>query len=286
MIDRDIWRDILFMNICTDTRGNNPKAIAMLLKADIETQKLERGSRLLSLRKLAGKYDASYFTMHRAVNMLCEEGILSSRHGSGVYVNQQDVLSSESQTKVKKKMISIVFCGAGKYVVEQGVQYTRLLHGIEKEAAKQGMDVVMTTFRNADEFIETGIYNTASGFLLVGDDTDSLESIFKGKSAVQVMGSDKKWGDHISYDNKTIGILAANYFASRGYKQLVCINVHKRDGDERCRMFKEHAEYLGANVVYFNNPNALIKTDVEQHIEFNFLKECVDKIENASPRPQ
>jgi DNA-binding LacI/PurR family transcriptional regulator len=183
-------------------------------------------------------------------------------------------------------MISIVFCGAGKYVVEQGAQYTRLLHGIEKEAAKQGMDVVMTTFRNADEFIETDTYNSVSGFLLVGDDTDSLENIFKGKSAVQVMGSDKKWGDHISYDNKTIGILAANYFASRHYKQLVCINVHKHDGDERCRMFKEHSEYLGVNVVYFNNPNALIKTDVEQHIEFDFLKECVDKIENTSPRPQ
>jgi DNA-binding LacI/PurR family transcriptional regulator len=147
------------------------------------------------------------------------------------------------------------------------------------------MDVVMTTFKNTDEFIETGIYNDASGFLLVGNETDSLEHIFKGKPAIQMMGSDKKWGDHISYDNKTIGIIAASYFVSRGYKHLVCINVQKHDGDERCRMFKDHAEHLGAKVMYFNNPDALIKTYLEQHIEFGFLKDCVNQIENAEPRP-
>ena len=254
------------------------EAIAKKLEADIKSQELTDGDRLMPVRQLTHKYETSYLTMRKAIKLLSDRGILSSRQGSGVYVTSENTRQS---TSLRKK-ISVVFCGSEKHIIT-GRFYSNLLYGIEKEAPRCDAEIAVSMLRDPREFVERDACSRSDGFLVVGEDVPGLADVLKGKPTVWMMGSEKKWGDHISYDNRLVGVFAAEELVAAGKKNMMCINVDAVTGDERCHAFKEHAESLGANVLYLNHPEALIITESEQHIDFDALSGWVDQIEGALP---
>ena len=273
------------MSVCSNLYGGTVEEVAVRLKRDIQIRGLRGGSKLLPLRKLAEQYEVSYLIVQKAVKLLCGEGFLSSRQGSGVFVSEQDTDTFSSlPVESDKKVIAVTFCGMEKYVLAMPV-YNRLLHGIEKEAARQGFEIVISLLREPEAFCKTETYSKSHGFLLIGNNSNHLASCFKGKSVVCVMGANKKWGDHVTYGNRNVGVLAADELVARGHKYLVSINAHEGHGEERCRAFNEHARGLGAEVLYLNNPAALVNSRFEQHIEFSALDEWVHQIMDAQPRP-
>lgn len=273
------------MSLCVNLHGGAVGDAAVRLKRDIQVQGLQNGSKLLPLRKLAEQYEVSYLIMQKAVKLLCEEGFLVTRQGAGVFVKESSGdLSFSSPSESQQKILAITFCGIEKYVLAMPV-YSRLVHGIEKEAARQGFEIVISLLRDPEAFCKTEIYRKSYGFLLVGGNSDSFAPIFKDKKVVCVMGTDKKWGDHVSYGNRAVGVLAADELVARGHRHLVSMNVHSGHGEERCRAFNEHARGLGAEVLYLDCPEALVEGPFEQHIEFSVLEEWVEQIMNTQPRP-
>lgn len=259
--------------------GSCVEAVARKLEADIASQGLEDGARLMPLRRLAGKYETSYPTMRKAINLLSDRGLLSSRQGSGVYVMDHQ---NPQQDPFRQKL-AVVYCGFEEHVAA-GRFYTSLLYGIEKETIGGDVEIAVSILRDPEEFMKRDAYSNSDGFLIVGEDIPGLSKILKDKPSVWMMGSRKDWGDHVSYDNRLVGVFAAEELVAAGRKNLACINVDAVNGDERCRAFKEHAESLGADVFYLNQPEALIKTRQEQHIDFNALSSWVDRIENELPK--
>jgi len=273
------------MSICLNLHGGAVEDVAVRLKRDLQVRELRRGAKLLPLRKLAEQYEVSYLIMQKAVKLLCEDGFLATRQGAGVFVKELNRdISFSSQKKPQQKVISITFCGIEKHVLAMPV-YSRLMHGIEKEATRQGLEIVISLLRDPEVFRKTETYRTSHGFLLVGGNTDSLAPIFEDKKVVCVMGTGKKWGDHVTYGNRNVGVLAADELVARGHKHLVSINVHAGHGEERCRAFNEHACGLGADVLYLDCPEALVEGRFEQHIEFDVLEEWVRRIMDTAPRP-
>lgn len=252
------------------------EAVSKRLETDIKSQELADGTKLMPVRQLASKYKTSYLTMRKAINLLSNKGLLSSRQGSGVYVTISDKRTQQQQK------ISVVFCGFEAYVASAHF-YTSLLCGVEREAAGGNAEIAAFFLGDIKEFVSRDIYSDTDGFLLVGTDVPGLADALKGKPVVWMMGGSKAWGDHISYDNRLAGVFAAEELIAAGRKNLMCINIHPEMGDERCRAFKEHAESLGAKVSYINNPEALVMTRREQHIDFNALSSWVDRIENELP---
>lgn len=273
------------MSLYSSLHGSAVEEVATRLKRDVQIQGLQSGAKLLPLRKLSEQYEVSYLIMQKAVKLLCGEGFLSARQGAGVFIKEPDGGTAPSfEMNVQKKVISITFCSMEKYILAMPV-YSRLLHGIEKEAARQGFEIVISLLRDSEAFCKTETYRKSDGFLLIGNNTDYLEPIFTDKRVVCVMGSEKKWGDHVSYGNRKVGIIAVDELVARGHKHLVSINIHTGHGEERCRAFNEHAHGLGAEVLYLNSPEALMQGHFEQHIESDVLKEWVDRITEAHPRP-
>ena len=269
------------MAVCESPKAgcDYAEAIARRLETDIESQGLAVGEKLMPVRQLAVKYETSYLTMRRAINLLAEKGILSSRQGSGVYVTDGENLLQSSQSRQK---LTVVYCGFEEYMAA-GRLYSELLYGIEKEAGECGAEIAVSLLRDPLEFVKRDAYSGSDGFLIVGEDMAGLREILTDKPVVWMMGGRKGWGDHISYDNRLVGVFAAEELIAAGRKNLVCINVDELNGNERCLAFKEHAESLGAKVLYLNNPEALIKTRQEQHIDFDALSGWVDRIESELP---
>ena len=74
------------MAITAENKGLSVEAVAKRVEQDIAELRLEKGTRLQSLRELAVKYDASYITIRKAVDILCKQGLLYSKRGAGVYI--------------------------------------------------------------------------------------------------------------------------------------------------------------------------------------------------------
>lgn len=262
-----------------------PEVVASKLEKDVSSQKLAKGTRLLPLRLMAEKYNTSYLTMRKAVNALCDKGVLSSRHGAGVFVASDKIRSNKESGKAKTKTFAAVFCGMQKYVTSHRI-YSRLLNGIEQIADQKDYELVISLLRDAESFRQTTTFENSAGFFMIGDDKlANLKSVFKDKPAVWLMGTSKSWGDCITYDNKAIGNLAAERLVKKGHDRLAYLNVDKPVGSERCQAFAEKAVQLGAKVDCYDNPNALVKSESEEHVDSDILRSWLTQINNSKPRP-
>lgn len=64
------------------------RRIAEELRRQIESGELRSGAKLLSERALAEKYGAARNTAREAIRLLAEQGLVTAKHGSGVYVRE------------------------------------------------------------------------------------------------------------------------------------------------------------------------------------------------------
>ncbi len=271
------------MNLVLESTINPVDEIVRKLRNEIASLDLAPGTRLQPLRELAARYDTSYTTMHKAINHLSNEGLLNTRRGAGIYVNGETADETEDPS-LKNRTVAMLFSGMEQHVTTTPV-YSRVLYGIEKEADNLGFDVIISMLKRVDEFSKTDAYNNPAGFLILGDDLKGMHSLFTGKPVVWVMGADKQWGDQISYNNKSVGELAAKTLISRGHKNLAYINVDPVIGRQRCETFRMYAQIQGCNVAVYDNPDALITNRFEQHIDQEVMNRWVDEIIGSNPMP-
>jgi DNA-binding LacI/PurR family transcriptional regulator len=271
------------MTLVLENNTYSAEAIARRIKEDICSLGLEPGTRLQPLRELTVRYGTSYMIMRKAINILCDEGLLSSRRGAGIYVCDER-LYDYSEADVTDKTIAMLFFGIEQHVTTSPT-YSRLLYGIEKEAEVQGYNVIISLLKKPENFHQGKIYDSSRGFLALGDDLPGMRNLFEDKPLVWVMGADKKWGDQVSYNNKSVGELAAKTLIERGHKHLASINVDNAVGTQRCESFRLHATVNGAIVDVYDDPSALICTRFEQHIDQEKMARWVETILKSKPMP-
>ncbi|MFC8170321.1 GntR family transcriptional regulator, partial [Streptomyces sp. NPDC057293] len=64
------------------------RRIADALRASIERGELEAGQKLPSERALAEQYGAARNTAREAIRVLAEQGLVTAKHGRGVFVRE------------------------------------------------------------------------------------------------------------------------------------------------------------------------------------------------------
>lgn len=271
------------MNLVLENTINPVDEIVRKLRQEISSLDLQPGTRLQPLRELAVRYDTSYITMRKAINQLTNEGLLNARRGAGIYVNGESA-DETRDADLKNRNLTMLFCGMEQHVTTTPV-YSRVLYGIEKEADNLGFDVIISMMKRVEDFSKTDSYKNSAGFLVLGDDITGMRELFNGKPVVWVMGGDKQWGDQISYNNKSVGEIAAKKLVSRGHKNLAYINVDPVIGRQRCETFRVYAELAGCSVTAYENPSALITNRFEQHIDQEIMNAWVDEIISSSPMP-
>lgn len=271
------------MTLVLENNTSSAESIAKRLRDDICGLGLEPGTRLQPLRELAVRYDTSYITARKAINILCRQGLLDSRRGAGIYVRKDEYERTDNAI-VANKTIAMLFCGLEQHVITNSI-YSRLLYGVEKEADLQGFNVVISLLKSLDSFHKNEIFSSSAGFLALGTDIAGLQSLFAGKVFVWVMGADKAWGDQVSYNNKSVGELAAKTLLLRGHKHLATVNVDPLVGRQRCDTFSLYASQGGATVDVYDDTSAFIKTRFEEHIDQSVMHKWVDQMVCSDPMP-
>ncbi|MFI4910187.1 MAG: GntR family transcriptional regulator [Sedimentisphaeraceae bacterium JB056] len=271
------------MAIVAENKGLSIEAVAKKIELDIKELKLEKGARLQPLRELAVKYDTSYITIRKAIDILCKQGLLYSRRGAGVYVNSSfdysDEITKEGLT------LSLLFCGIKRHIASSSA-YSRLIYGMEKEADIAGCNFFMSFLRDSAEIEENDICSNSDGFLMLGDDrTPNLKQFVGRKPAVWVMGPDKRWGDHFTYNNISIGTIAAKYAIEAGFNSYANINVDPIVGSERYNVFNGYIKSNGYTATSIEGYDALILGEFEQHLDYDLVKRWVDDIVDNSQLP-
>ena len=259
------------------------EVISEKLKEDITQMELEPGSKLQPIRVLVNKYDTSYLTMRKAIHYLCDEGLLVSKRGSGIYISNLTNQADDEFDEKRQKTIAMVFCGLDRSAI--GSLYTKLLHSVEDEARRLGFDVVISFLRSVENFRNTTVYNSSDAFVLIGnDELDGVRELFDDKKFIWVMGSSRSWCDSVTYDNKMIGRVVAEEFVKKGHKNLAYVNIDSVVGSERCTTFRIYAKELGANVVAFEDfdvmTNGRFKTEIDQQA----INEWAKRIANSNPK--
>ncbi len=254
--------------------------IAEKLRREIVSLELAPGTRLQPLRELAVRYETSYIIMRKAINRLSNEGLLSSRRGAGIYINGSLEQSGRQNDEVLT--LSLLFCGIKRHIAASST-YSRLIYGMEKEADIAGCNFLMSFLRTA---CDNEIRNNSDGFLMLGDDSaPDLQKFIGTKPSAWVMGVNKRWGDHITYNNISVGTLAANYALNGSFKSYISLDVDPIVGTERHKTFVNCINAAGKDVLAFQDYKALLISESEQHIDPDILSLWIDKVAKQAQLP-
>jgi len=112
---------------------------------------------------------------------------------------------------------------------------------------------------------------------------------------VQTMGVVQRrlpW-DHVTYDNETIGELAAKYLLDRGHRHLAMLatdgSAEARPGSDlkagRCGSFRSHVEAAGRTLLLTWDEPLLRVTPTHQEPVRDTLERIIDQLLAARPRP-
>jgi len=182
--------------------------------------KIRRGDyvgMLPGVQQLARDFDVNFMTVNKAVNMLVDENLLYRIPNKGTFVR-------------RTYRVALVFLSR-KDGRNQGrlTVYDDLIHGVEEALNEKKLTMV---FKNIDPETELlslkNMKNESDGVILLGDLNPRLDKTLDDFPAVRVMGAadDNDNRDHVTFNNYSIGRLAAEHMRRKGHSEcaFVCSN--------------------------------------------------------------
>lgn len=131
------------------------------LKKELFFGKYDVGSRFFSIRDLRAKYDVNAETVRGAIDRLVEDGFVTSRPMSGIYVN------SAKKRRSGVSMGNIWFCqltGERSYPF-----YSNILAALQRHAALLGMNVIVNHGTDISDLERWFKPETGDGLVITGD---------------------------------------------------------------------------------------------------------------------
>ena len=262
--------------------------VAEHLRRKISSDCVSEGMRLPAISEMMKEWNIAYPTIKTSLEILENEGLIRSEAGRGrgaVIINKlNNHNSGENSTEISSKTLSMIFCGLEKHITMTPI-YSRLLYGLERGAEEMGYDVVISSLKDPQNFQNNKIYTHSAGFVALGSDFTGMRQLFEGKPFVWVMGRDKNWADHLTYNNLSVGILAAEYALKSGFRSFASFDIDPLVGAERHKTFVNNLKIANKTVIEFRDYNALIVGKFEQHIDLDIIEGWVGKVIEKSKPP-
>lgn len=176
---------------------------------------------LPGVQKLASDFDVNFMTVNKAINMLVDENLLYRIPNKGTFVR-----------RTYRIALIFLFNKEGRNQQRHTV-YDDLIHGVEE--ALNEKDITMV-FKNIDPESELSsfknIKNDSDGVILLGDlKSQEIKEIAADFPVVRVMSAinDSDNLDHVTFNNYSIGQIAAEYMLRKDHRNcaFVCSNDRK-----------------------------------------------------------
>lgn len=194
---------------------------------------------LPGVQQLALEFDVNFMTVNKAVNMLAAENLLYRIPNKGTFVKRNYraalvfLFAKESRNQRRKTV------------------YDDLIHGVEEGLNERNITMI---FKNIDPDSETSALESlkkeSDGIMLLGDVVPRSGGIIDGFPLVRVMGAvdEDDTLDHVTFNNHSIGRLAAEHLLRKGHRICAFACSGKRQLFlDRGKAFQETLAKAGVN---------------------------------------
>lgn len=168
--------------------------------------------------------------------------------------------------------------------------YMSVVQGIEQAVNAAGKTFVLRHVLPDQVAAGPSLHASVDGAIIFGQqESDELALEMAGVPCVQVMGpilrQDRRC-DHITYDDRQVGVLAADYLLAREHHRLALIGHHDTASDStRGKAFLERIQQAGlAATDHWRDPLFQETSDVQQIHRENLI-DLVDEMLALSPQP-
>lgn len=113
-----------------------------------------------------------------------------------------------------------------------------IIPGLNKVFEKQNRIMIVKPITNNDEIIPKKLMQNIDGIVFSNITNPKLLNVISKKPCVKVFGNNASYNfDHVTYDHNEVGILAADYFVSKGLKTVGVIKLRANNTSSVCAEF-------------------------------------------------
>ncbi len=202
--------DCVMVNVDMPKNSKIVKKYPRVLNAlRLKVRRGHYGGMLPGVQVLAREFDVNFMTVNKAVNMLVDENLLYRIPNKGTFVR-------------RTYRIALVFLFKKESRNQRRLTvYDDIIHGAEEALNEKKMTMV---FKNIDPESELpslkNIKNESDGVIILGAMTPRIKKAIDDFPAVRVMGAvdENDICDHVTFNNHSIGRLAAEHMLRKGHK--------------------------------------------------------------------
>ncbi|MFA6291377.1 MAG: LacI family DNA-binding transcriptional regulator [Victivallales bacterium] len=187
-----------------------------------------------------------------------------------------------SLKKDKHLNIALLFAGITGAVFNEPV-YMDVINGVKSALFKNGSYLSLCSSELNRDSVGNVIPPGSDGVLVFGAPARKMLSELRRFPCVQLMGridEDESW-DHVTYNNSSVGRLAADYLISRGFMNCAFIGDKRESGSlsgERGAAFADAMAKAGGKTRFFSADNIIIKTAEKHEIEHEVVRKVFEEI--------
>ena len=167
--------------------------------------------------------------------------------------------------------------------------YLALLHAVESALAAQNQVMVLRHLPDPEAGGAEILPQKVDGVLVFGrPDVPKFARAVQGLPCVRLMGAVEPdaWYDHVTYDNRLIGRLAARYLGDGGHRQVAHISFHRTDfWAERGAVFGEEMRGAGGSVLELIDESMMRVSETVHTVDRQRMGLLVDQLLTAEPKP-
>ncbi|MFA6293339.1 MAG: GntR family transcriptional regulator [Victivallales bacterium] len=172
------------------------------------------GGMLPGVQQLARDFDVNFMTVNKAVNMLVDENLLYRIPNKGTFVRRTFRIA-----------LVFLFKKDSRNQRRQTV-YDDLIHGVEEALNEKNMTMVFKNIDPESELLSLkNMKNESDGLILLGAVSPKVNKTLGDFPVVRVMGAvdESDTRDHVTYNNHSIGRLAAEHMLRKGFKECAFV---------------------------------------------------------------
>lgn len=195
---------------------------------------------------------------------------------------------SQAGSARRSNRIALLAAGPSRAALNAPV-YIDVLHGVEAALGEAGKVMVLRHLPPGEAGPRELFPQKVDGVLLFGQpSSDRLIRRLRELPCVQMMGAIEPEGfwDHVSYQGRRVGQLAAGYLLARGHRHAAMIAfTHGAHFGERCEAFAADLTAGGGTCLSLLDEHLVDDSGAVLRVRPERLAALVDRLWTASPRP-